>query len=249
MDKDFRQTARTIQQALTQVVGDDNNPNLKTLANTAPKVLDDPKAVKRVGTAISMMLGEGAGGMSDAHVNAGASVGPVSFGLGGFGEYLSQVLNLPKKTAEQINTNLQNAMKGMSEDERQLVASTVAAFEESIAMRAINKSGVSNSQVSAIQRTLPLIGVNTFSKGDFATRMTNWVQQGMNGSWGVPPQYFRPDFINRMKQIPGEMEKMRGKGKGNLASPDDMEFRDYNGSTYQRKKGSNDDWKVVKKAA
>lgn len=212
MDKDYLQTARSVQQALTQVVGDESNPNLKTVVSLAPDVLKDSKKTERVGKAIRMMLG-GDSGLEGAHVSTGASIGPVSIGVGGFGEFLKQSLNMDAKVADKINENLKSAMKDMTPDEKNLVDATVSAFEESIAMRAINKSGVSNAQVGAIQNTLPLIGTNTFSVDEFATRMQNWAQQGLNGTWGVPPQYFRKGFIDKLKSVSDDMEKLRSKGQ------------------------------------
>ncbi len=221
MDKDYLQTARSVQQALTQVVGDDSNPNLKTVVSLAPDVLKDPKKTERVGKAIRMMLG-GDSGLEGAHVQAGASVGPVSIGLGGFGSFLTQSLNMDAKVAAKINENLKAAMKDMTPEEKNLVDATVAAFEESIAMRSINKSGVSNAQVGAIQNTLPLIGANTFSVDEFATRMQNWAQQGLNGTWGVPAQYFRKGFIDKLKSVSDDMEKLRSKSSPSPKSKDAM---------------------------
>lgn len=212
MDKDYMQTARSVQQALTQVVGDESNPNLKTVVSLAPDVLKDPKKTERVGKAIRMMLG-GDSGLEGAHVQTGVSVGPVSAGIGGFGSFLTQSLNMDAKVAAKINDNLKAAMKDMTPDEKNLVDATIAAFEESIAMRSINKSGVSNAQVGAIQNTLPLIGANTFSVDEFATRMQNWAQQGLNGTWGVPPQYFRKGFVDKLKSVSDDMEKLRSKSQ------------------------------------
>ena len=105
MDKDYLQTARSVQQALTQVVGDDSNPNLKTVVSLAPDILKDKTKTDRVGKAIRMMLG-GDDGLEGAHVATGASIGPVSIGLGGFGEFLKQSLNMDAQVAAKIEPEI-----------------------------------------------------------------------------------------------------------------------------------------------
>ncbi len=225
MDKQFMDLARPIREATTQVLGDPANPELKTLKDLGPEVLKDPKSVKRVGTAISMMFNQAAGGLGGAHVGAGASAGPVSINVGGFGDYLANSLNVPKATAEKINENLQNAMKDMSPAERAAVASTMKAFEASVAMRSLTKAGVSDASIAAIQKTLPLIGVNTFTMDDFANRMQSWAEDGLNGSWGIPPQYLGKGMIDRLHQISSEMTALKNqsgpspRGKAALAPP------------------------------
>ncbi len=85
--------------------------------------------------------------------------------------------------------------------ERQAVVASLKAYEEASGLRGLISSSGALASIATIQKTLPVIGVNTFSSQDYNDRLRRLAEDGANGKWGIPANYFGQDIIDRMNEV------------------------------------------------
>jgi hypothetical protein len=241
-----------VREAATQVFGDPSQPDLKGLKDYID-LADDPKSREKLGKALRLTFD----GINDASHggNVAVGVGPVNVSAGGIGTWLQNSLGVPQGLASQKSKIMQDALKDLSPKEQEAYDSIMSAFSTVVGLRSLTRASAAQGSVSAIERELPIIGVNTQNSRQFADQMQRLSEVVYNGTKGVPAGMFDPAMVERIKNLPSEMQKIKDKkslspnGSKALPTPSGMETQEYQGKIYQRKKGSNDEWKLVKQAA
>jgi len=209
MDTTFRKRAVPVRALMTQVFGDPENPEIRSMESFAP-LADDKSATQRIGTAIRLLQSDennlaiitnsDTSGWA-AHGGSGMLI-PVSVGGDVHGGKGSSSQNITAEKAAQLNANLKNAMEALkTPEERQAVVASLKAYEEASGLRSLISSGGALASIATIQKTLPIIGVNTFSAQDYKDRLRRLAEDGANGKWGIPPNYLGQNIIDRMNQV------------------------------------------------
>ncbi len=213
-DTQYRRAARPMREVITQLFGDKANPGLKPLAGYG-KIADDAARRTKVGTALRMLLADtsnlSTGSTTDVsgwRLRGNLGTGellPISTGVGGdkFGSAMEHYLTLSPGVAEKMNANFDRAMNELKNDPeaRELISATLKAYEAAVGMRSMIPGSSAQAAVQTIQKTLPVIGMNTFSSVDFNDKMKRWAQDGLNGVWGIPPNYFGQDAVSSLNDF------------------------------------------------
>lgn len=198
-----------VREAATQVFGDPSQPDLKGLKDYM-QLADDPKARERVGTALRLTFdGLNQASSSGAHISANA--GPVSVSTGGIGQVFTNMFGVPQTLAAQQSKIIQDSINKMTPEEKEYFDSVMSAFSTIVGLRSLTRASAAQSSVSAIERELPIIGVNTTDSQQFADQMQRLAEVVYNGTKGIPPGMIDPKLVDRIKNLPAEMQKMKGK--------------------------------------
>lgn len=206
--------AKGLGEAVTQIFGSSEAPGIKSF-DSLSYLADNPAARTRIGTAVRMLLADnaelGVGSKSDlqgwvlnGHGGSGALI-PVSIGVSG-GKSGSTTTASPQLLAEQnatLNKQLQNAMSALkTPDERAAVVAAIKAYEDAPALRRILGLGNASMATSAaIQKTMPIIGYNAFSKQEYDDKLYRLAQTAKNAMRGIPHDYFGGDIASRVDQF------------------------------------------------
>lgn len=207
-----------VREAATQVFGDPSQPNLKGLKDYID-LADDPKSRERLGKALRITLD----GINDASHGGNVSVGagPVAISAGGVGTWLQNVLHVPQGVASSKNDIIQGALKDLSPKELEAYDSVMSAFSTVVGLRSLTRASAAQGSVQAIERELPLIGINTQNSGQFADQMQRLAEVVYNGTKGVPAGMFDPEMVKRIQGLPAEMQKLKDARRlsGKLPTP------------------------------
>lgn len=210
------QRVTPVREAVTQLFGDPEHPEVKTLKDFA-SLGEKPEVQRRVGQALNVIFGgleEATGG---AHISAGA--GPVGVSTGGVGSVLQNYFGVPQKVAEQKSEIMQKVMAGLTPEEREYVNASVAAVSTMIGLRSLTKAPATESTMKALERDIPLWGKNTFTTRDFADKMQHLgmlINNGAKGSEAILEKQ-SPGLLKHVQNSTGEMEKI--KMRSPLAAP------------------------------
>lgn len=203
----YQQRVIPVREAITQVIGDPSQPDLKPLQSYI-KLADDPKARERLGTALRLTF-DGLNQASNEGAHISAAAGPVSVSTGGIGEVFTNMLGVPQKIAEQKSGIIQAAINKLTPEEKEYFDSVMSAYSTIVGLRSLTRASASQSSVAAIERELPIIGVNTTDSEQFADQIQRLSEVMYNGTKGVPAGYFDPALVERIKNAPAEMQKLK----------------------------------------
>jgi len=204
------QRVTPVREAATQVFGDPSQPDLKGLKDYM-QLADDPKARERIGTALRLTF-DGLNQATSGGAHISAEAGPVSVSTGGIGQLFTNWLGVPQKTAEQQTKIIQDAINKMTPEEKEYYDSVMSAFSTVVGLRSLTRASAAQSSVSAIERELPIIGVNTTDSKQFADQMQRLAEIVYNGTKGIPPGMLDPQLVERIKTLPAEMQKRKASG-------------------------------------
>jgi hypothetical protein len=220
-----------IREAATQIFGDPSQPDLKGLISYG-QIADKPESREKLGKALKLTLDgmdEATGG---AHISA--SAGPISVGTGGVGSVLTNYFGVPQKVADQQNKIMEQAVAGLSPEEREAYDSTISSLSTIVGLRASTGAPATNTSIRTIERELPVIGVNTFDSKQFADKMQRLAEVVNNGAKGVPRSMLGEDMHKRIEGLPTEMQKLKGgspakapKGDGKAPKTADDFFKQF----------------------
>lgn len=240
-----------VREAATQVFGDPSQPDLKGLKDYI-SLADDPKSREKLGKALRLTFD----GINDASHggNVAVAAGPVSVSAGGIGQWLENSLHVPQSVAAQKAKIMQDAIKDLSPKEQEAYDSIMSAFSTVVGLRSLTRASAAQGSVAAIERELPIIGVNTQNGGQFADQMQRLAEVVYNGTKGIPPGMFDPAMVERIKGLPAEMQKIKN-SRSKLQTPDSKPSAPKPGEVqkgYRFKGGDPADksnWEPVKAAA
>lgn len=195
-----------VREAATQIFGDPSQPDLKPLKDFR-KLADSEDSRKRLGEALRLTfnaLNQATGG---ANVTAGA--GPISVSAGGIGSVLQNYFGVPQTLADQQTKIMQGAMAKLTPEEREAYDATMSSFSTIVGLRSLTRASAAQSSVQAIEREMPVIGVNTFDSSQFADQLQRLAEVVTNGVKGIPPGMLDSKLVQRVNQLPGEMQKLK----------------------------------------
>jgi hypothetical protein len=173
--------------------------------------------------------------------NADARVGPVGLGTGGLGAWIGNQLSIPASNAGAETKMMQNAINKLTPREREAFDSIMSSYSTIVGLRSLTRASAAQSSVSAIEREMPAIGLNTFSRAQFVDQLSRLAEVTKNGFAGLPPDIRGPGQASPQQligQINKTMAGLRGGGttsdkKGTYKEGD---TRNINGVTYKRDK-------------
>jgi hypothetical protein len=219
------QKAVPLMESVSQVFGDPAHPEIKPLLGYAD-MADDPKSKERLGKALKLTFDSLTDASGGANVAVGA--GPVSVNAGGFGQWLQNAMGVPQAIAQQHAQIMSDAVKDLTPEEREAYDAEMTAFSTAVGLRSLTKASAAQGSVRAIERELPLIGVNVASKKQFYDQMQHLAELSINGVRTFPnvngaPVGFDKGLADRINGMPAELKKLKdasGQSKrGPLADP------------------------------
>lgn len=167
-----------VRAAAMQIFGDPSQPNTKSLVDFA-ELADDPVATEKLGTALKIAF-------DDIHKAQSAS--------GGFGEWLKNVSGAQASIEDSRAQVLQDSLKDLQgiPGATDAFNATLSAYSSAIGLRAISKASGSAASAKAIERDLPMIGVNTSGSRDVYDKLSHYAQEINDGTKGLGTQIFKP---------------------------------------------------------
>ncbi len=201
-----RNRAIPVREAATQIFGDPSQPDIKGLKDYIP-LADNPESRERLGKALRLTfdgLNQATGG---SHISAEA--GPISVSTGGIGSVLQNYFGVPAKLAEQQSEIMGKAIGDLTPEEKEYYNSVMSSFSTIVGLRSLTKASAAQASVSAIERELPVIGVNTFDSRQGYDQMQRLAEVVSNGTIGMPPGMIDPALVKRIKDLPSQMQKLK----------------------------------------
>lgn len=195
-----------VREAATQIFGDPAQPDLKGLKDYM-SLADNPQSRDRLGKALRLTfegLNQATGG---AHIAADA--GPISVSTGGIGSILQNYFGVPQKLAEQQTNIMQKAIGDLTPEEKEAYDSVMSSFSTVVGLRSLTRASAAQASVAAIERELPVIGVNTFDSRQYADQLQRLAEVVSNGTKGIPKGMIDPALVDRINRLPGEMQKLK----------------------------------------
>ena len=198
------QRAIPVREAAVQIFGDGG---LKDYA----KLADDPKSRERLGTALRLTFDGLNNATAGAHLGVGVSAGPVSLSTGGFGDWLTASFGVPAATAQAQQQMMEKAFSKLTPQEKEAYDAVMSSFSTVVGLRSLTKASAAGASVAAIERELPVIGVNTFDSKQFADQMSRLAGVVSTGFQSVPKGMVDKNLID-------QVEKFRKKGPAKAPS-------------------------------
>lgn len=170
--------------AVSQLFGDPQNPDFKSLADFA-KVADDPKASSNVGRAVNLVVN----GLAEEEKKSG-SLGTL---LKNYGGVPQEVLN------SQMAVH-QDVIGRLSEDEMAAFNAEIAALSTTIGLRALTSASSAKFSSDALKRDVPILGVNVFTAKAFNDKMGRLAEEVLTGSRNTPMSQEARTYIEHLAQ-------------------------------------------------
>jgi hypothetical protein len=184
-----------VREAATQLFGDPTQPDLKSLRDYA-EIAGDPKAQKSLANALQLTF-------SGLEAQEKAK--------GGLRELIGNYMGEPQALVGSQTKVLQDVIGSLPPREQEAYNATMASFGTIIGMRSLTKASAAQFSIKALEREVPLFGINTFSKPQFYDKMAHLAEQVYNGSRTLPiPQSEKDYYANKVT----EFRQMAGGRKG-----------------------------------
>jgi len=179
-----------IREASNQIFGDPSQPEfipLKAYADLANK----PDAAKRVGNAVQATLKE----IEQAEKSHGSIVNLLKAGIG-----IPQLL-------VQAQTGVVRSLIPTDPKEHAAYTATINAYSNLVGLRILTGAGAYESSVSAIQKELPIIGVNVHDSRQFYGMLTKLAEDIWGGARTTVKGMFPQNEIDHYHAQVGEMTR------------------------------------------
>lgn len=218
----FREKLAPIRSGLTQIFGDPTQPDIKGITKYVD-LADNQSSREKLGKAFRLTF-DGLSGATQ-HGNVAVGAGPVHVSAGGIGEWLQNALGVPPAVAGQQAKIMQDAISSLTPREQEYYDAVMTSFGTMVGLRSLTKASAALGSVAAIERELPVIGVNTTNSRQFADQSQRLAEEVYNGLQGISPkalQQAAPGLIEHLKSVPGEMQKLKDSTpspKGSIGSP------------------------------
>lgn len=146
--------------------------------------------------------------------NADARLGAFGVSTGKLGDLVATKFGVPADLASAQASLMRDAVKDLSPREKEYYDSVMSAYSTIVGLRSLTRASAAQSSVAAIERELPLIGINVKAGADFDDQLARLARVVYNGmTTPGASRIFSPEQIQNVKQY---MEK---KGRGPLSSP------------------------------
>jgi hypothetical protein len=197
-----------VREANTQIFGDPTQPDAKALKDYAA-LADNPESRERLGKALQLTFDE-------LHQAESAN--------GSLMQLLKNYGGIPQALAASRSKIMQDAIGKLTPEERDAYDSTISSMSTVIGLRSLTKAPATQFSIRAIERELPIVGVNTTDSRQFYDKLGRLGEVVYNGTRGVPPGMFDPKEIENIRRAPAELAKKKaaaptGGGQTSGAAP------------------------------
>jgi hypothetical protein len=194
-----QQVARPVREGATQVFGDPTQPSLKSLKDYA-SIADDPNASARLAEAFNITFGQW-----DEEIKASGGLTHLAETAGGYPQLLAQ---LQASVREDAIGHLGSDM------EKDYYDSVMSSYGAIVGLRSLTKASAASFSVTAIERELPLVGLNSFSTRQYYDQLSKLAEQVYNGTRTMVDQVMPADEKLYYKSQVEALGKLRDKSKG-----------------------------------
>lgn len=202
------QDVRPVRVGVAQLFGDPGNPNFKGLKDYAP-LADDKAAQQRLGTAFNLVM-KGIDANPDGRVHVGA--GGVGVDAGGLVNLLENWAGVPSSLAKSEQELYAKTYAEMSPLEREALNATFESLSTAVGARKLTGASPAMFATQALERDVPIIGRSVFSSNDFYDKLSRFAEMIKNGAAGTFPQVWQPGELQRINQLPSEMQALKKQG-------------------------------------
>jgi hypothetical protein len=188
-----------VREAYTQLFGDPTQPSATSLSDF-DKLADDPKASKKVASAVRLVLD----GMEQEEKRSG-SLFTLLKNYGGVPQAL---------IASQLSIN-KDIIGKLSPEETRAFNSVVSSLSTVMGLRSLTKASAAKFSVAALERDVPVPGLNAMSAAAFNDKMARLAEEVYTGSRTVPLPQEERKYI---EALPGKFrDKAQPKSKSKSA--------------------------------
>lgn len=210
-------TAKSMGSLAAQIFGSDEDPGIHGMQDFA-HLADDPAAVKRIGTALTMLnsykpelavLGNTA--LNGYILNGGVGTGPllpVGIHAGGSktGGTAAHSSDITPEKASEINGQVQRAMSALTPEERAYLVAMRTAKESIIGLRKLTGGSATDASMQALQNIVPQIGSGSGfvgSKAEYDDAVRRMAAEVFRSVGRVPAGMIEPGMMDRLNRVRG----------------------------------------------
>jgi hypothetical protein len=194
-----QQVARPVREGATQVFGDPSQPSMKSLKDYAP-LADDKAAADRMAVAFNITFSNW-----DQEIKEAGGLTHLVETAGGYPQLLAQ---LQASVREDAIGKLAN------DQEKDYYDSVMSSYGAIIGLRSLTKASAAQFSATAIERELPLVGINTFSTRQYYDQLHRLAEQVYNGTRTMVDQVMPPEEKLYYKNQVEALGKLRDQSKG-----------------------------------
>lgn len=159
-----------IREAMTQLFGDPTQPDFKGLKDYG-SLADNPESAKRVGSAVQLVLN---------------GIGEEEKASGSLAQLLKNYAGVPQSLIQSQLAINKDVIGKLSPKEQEAFNTVISSYSTVMGLRALTKASSAQFSVKALERDVPVPGMNVFSKRAFDTKMARLAEEVYTGSRTVP---------------------------------------------------------------
>jgi hypothetical protein len=180
------QRVTAVREANTQISGDPTQPEFKGLKDYG-HLADDPASRARLGTALRMTFD----GLDQGEKSSGSLM-----------TLIKNTGGIPQAIAASQSRIMQDVIGKLTPEEKDAYDATMTTFSTMVGLRSLTKASAAMFSVKAIEREIPVIGVNTTSSRQFEDQLAHVAEIIYNGTRGVPEGMWDKQELERIKSGP-----------------------------------------------
>lgn len=190
--------ARPVREGATQVFGDPSQPSLRSLKDYAD-IADNPEARARLAEAFNITFNDW-----DQEIKASGGLTHLIETAGGYPQLLAQL---------QANVREDAIGKLGSDIEKDYYDSVMSSYGAIVGLRSLTKASAASFSVTAIERELPLVGLNSFSTRQYYDQLARLSEQVYNGTRTLVDQVMPASEKQYYKSQVDALTKMKNQSK------------------------------------
>lgn len=183
-----------VREAASQILGDPTRPEMQSLKDFAA-IADNPAESKALANAVKLTFD----GLSTEEHQAG-----------GLATLLKNYGGVPQAVLDSQNEIRQKVIGTLSPRNQEAYSAIMASYGTMIGLRSLTKASAAKFSTEALERELPIPGLNSFSSADYYNKLSHIAEEVRNGSRTLPLPKDEKDYYDR--QVSEFRDKATGKG-------------------------------------
>lgn len=183
-----------VREAASQILGDPTRPEMQSLKDFAA-IADNPAESKALANAVKLTFD----GLSTEEHQAG-----------GLATLLKNYGGVPQAVLDSQNEIRQKVIGTLSPRNQEAYSAIMASYGTMIGLRSLTKASAAKFSTEALERELPIPGLNSFSSADYYNKLSHIAEEVRNGSRTLPLPKDEKDYYDR--QVGEFRDKATGKG-------------------------------------
>jgi hypothetical protein len=159
-----------VREAMTQLFGDPSQPAFKGLKDYGG-LADNPESAKKIGSAVQLVLN----GISEEEKRSGS-----------LANLLKNYAGIPQALIQSQLAINKDVIGKLSPKEQEAFNTVISSYSTVMGLRALTKASSAQFSVKALERDVPVPGMNVFSKRAFDNKMARLAEEVYTGSRTVP---------------------------------------------------------------